>query len=326
MPIEEDQVILNMRKERNTYSSVYMQFTQMEESYFTHAFCFYEGEDGKYYDSRLRREFGNKFFTFRVGNKVEVLKLLKAIKKDYFDIFPCLMFFVDRDFDFDTIIQDEDLYVTPCYSVENLYVSSTCLERILQTEFLINSYENDYKKCLEDFKCIYHTFNQLILEFNAIKYIHDMKSHSNSDYDFSNKNTKFIRFELSKSCLGDRLSDMILLAKSKDYQTEINKMLVDLDISQSELQEAKDVLSDKLQKSRCFRGKNQLCFFTTFIYILRQLNKNSKYFEYKRDCVHISPSGNWLSELSQYADEPDSLIKFINDHKTKLDLIGKGKR
>ena len=88
-----------MRKERGTYEAIYIQFVNSKKYFETYAFCFYEGEDGKYYNSRIRQKFGDKFLTYTVGNKKEVLKLFKRITSTnlYDDV--CTMFFVDRDYD-----------------------------------------------------------------------------------------------------------------------------------------------------------------------------------------------------------------------------------
>lgn len=103
-----------------------------------YAFCFYEGEDGKYYDSRIRQKFDDQFITYSVGNKKEVLKLLRKITSTDLYNNVCTMFFVDRDYD-ESIAKDyKDLFETPCYSIENLYVQQECLLKLLQSEFGIN--------------------------------------------------------------------------------------------------------------------------------------------------------------------------------------------
>lgn len=68
-----------MRKSRGTYEAVFIQFVNNRKYYNSYAFCFYEGEDGKYYDPRIRQKFSDKFMTFIVGNKKEVIKFIKII-------------------------------------------------------------------------------------------------------------------------------------------------------------------------------------------------------------------------------------------------------
>ena len=44
-----------MRKERGTHQAIFTQFANNSKYFKTYAFCFYEGEDGKYYNSRIRK-------------------------------------------------------------------------------------------------------------------------------------------------------------------------------------------------------------------------------------------------------------------------------
>lgn len=64
-----------MREGRRSSPAVYMKFTQYSEHYPSHAFCFYEGEDGYYYDRRIEEnlEDGDNFITLIAGNKNKVL-------------------------------------------------------------------------------------------------------------------------------------------------------------------------------------------------------------------------------------------------------------
>ena len=130
-----------MREERNKYESVYIQFVDSQSYYNEYAFCFYEGDDAKYYDFRIKSKFGDKIISYQVENKFGVLKLLDLITKDKLDDNACTMFFVDRDYDLNTNYENENLFVTPCYSVENFYVKKECLKKILQTEFKLNEIE-----------------------------------------------------------------------------------------------------------------------------------------------------------------------------------------
>ena len=58
---------------------------------------------------------------------------------------PCL-FFVDSDFDCNSdIIDFKDIYITPCYSIENLYLSDTTFERVLAAEFGLSDTTDEFK-------------------------------------------------------------------------------------------------------------------------------------------------------------------------------------
>lgn len=302
-----------MRKERRTYEAIYLQFINNRKYHKTYAFCFYEGEDGKYYNSRIREKFRNSFITFSVGNKKEVLKLLSKIKGSglYEDV--CTMFFVDRDYDVSMATYDEDLFETPCYSIENLYVQPECLIKILQSEFSLNRIDEDCKKCFQDFELREHEFNAHMLEFNSLAYLRRKKSDSNSNYSFGSvKTTHLVKVEVSKVSIATKYNETIAEIKST------------LQFDESEIEEAKRELIEKGNYSLNFRGKNQLDFFVEFINGLKLLNDKGGYFSTKHNSIHINITANRLSELSQYAITPPELKKFLKKQKNKFIALSAG--
>ena len=296
-----------MRKERGTYEAIYMQFLNCRKYYKAYAFCFYEGEDGKYYDSRIREKFNDKIITYPVGNKKEVIKLLNRIKG--FGLYDevCTMFFVDRDYDASIAGTNEDLFETPCYSIENLYVQKECLIKILQSEFGLNKMDKDCKKCLRDFELRETEFNEHLLEFNSLIYLRRKKSDLNSDYSFGSiKTLHLVNVNVKK------------ISRSAKYDEIINDIKNSLHFIDEEIEEAKTELMDKGSCSLNFRGKNQLDFFVEFINELKRLNSAGGYFSIKRTRIRINITANRLSELSQYASTPASLIEFLEKHKNKF--------
>lgn len=296
-----------MRKERGTYEAIYLEFLNSRKYYKTYAFCFYEGEDGKYYDGRIRQKFSDKIMTFSVGNKKEVLKLLDKIKEAglYEDV--CTMFFVDRDYDVSRVGYNEDLYETPCYSIENLYVQQDCLLKILQSEFSINEIDEDCKKCLQDFRCREKEFNNQILEFNSLVYLRRKKSDSNSNFKFGSiKTSHLVKIEINK------------ITKSPKYNETIEGIKQKLQFAEEEIELAKNELIEQGSFSSNFRGKNQLDFFVEFINKLKMINDKGGYFSTKHNGIHINITTNRLSELSQYAITPPSLELFLEKHRKKF--------
>lgn len=297
-----------MRKERNTYEAIFIQFTSKRKFFNSHAFCFYEGEDGKYYNSRISQKFENQFLTFTVGNKKEVLKLLKRIKDDKIYDSVCTMFFIDRDYDQSLAKVDEDLFETPCYSIENLYVKRECLIKILQSEFGLNEVDEDCQKCLQDFEKRQKEFNDCILEFNTLAYLRRKKSDSNSNYSFGDiKTSHMVKVNVDK------------ISKARKYNETINEIREKLQFEDWEIEKAKNELIVKGNFTSNFRGKNQLDFFVEFIRGLKELNGKG-YFSTKYNNIHINITSNRLSELSQYAVTPSSLEMFLEKHKKKFFL------
>ena len=299
-----------MRKERENQGSIYIQFVNNRKYHTKYAFCFYEGEDGKYYDDRIREKFNGKIVTYKVGNKKEVLKLLDKIREAnlYEDV--CTMFFVDRDFDESLAGKDEDLFETPCYSIENLYVQRESMIKILQSEFGLNEIDEDFCKCMQDFETRGNEFNNHILEFNALVLLRRKKSDSNSDFSFSSvKTSHMVKV------------DVDFITKAERYEKTIENIKKKLEIEEFELEEAKKELLEKGEFALNFRGKNQLDFFVEFIRRLKKLNKNGGYFKFEYNNIHIDITSNRLSELSKYAITPSCLEEFINKHKNKFQNI-----
>lgn len=298
-----------MRREREKYESIYLKFVNYKRYYEGCAFCFYEGEDGKYYDSRIRNIFDDKFVTYVVGNKKEVLKLLNKITstKLYDDV--CTMFFVDRDFDDNSLLRDNDrLFITSGYSIENFYVQKECLIKILQSEFGLNKMDSDCQKCLRDFEKREEEFNDQILEYNALLYL--QKRNPKLDIRFS--------FASIKTCHMLKVS-IEKVDKAERYENIINNIKSGLE--QSKVEKAKRELIEQGNFSLNFRGKNQMDFFVDFIKCLKAANKQGKYFEERHNNIHINLTANRLSELSQYAITPEELKNFLQKNKLKYQLM-----
>ena len=304
---EKKSILDQMRKARKTYEAVYMQFANNRKYYKSFAFCFYEGEDGKYYDLRIRQKFLDKFVTYTVGNKKEILKLLKKINSEGLYKNVCMMFFVDRDFDKSLSGKDENLFETPCYSIENLYAQEECLKRILQSEFGLNVINKDFQKCIRDFVMREKEFTECILEFNALSYLRRQKSNSNSNCSFGSFKTRHIaKIKVDKVERAAHYSETIEMIKSQ------------LQFGIKDIEDAKKKLEEQGNFSLNFRGKNQLDFFVDFVKELKALNIAGGYFSEKYSNIHIDITSNRLSELSQYAITPLSLEQFLDVHLKKF--------
>ena len=157
-------IMEQMRAKRNVAEAVFKKFTEAKDKFDTYAFCFFEGEDGKYYNSRIEKYWGGNFIPLVAGNKKEVLKVMRMIKASPLYNTVCTMFFVDRDYDKSLKGTDKDLFETPCYSIENLYAQETTFCRILQAEFGLSIIDSDYCKCLETYRARLAEFNQIIFQ------------------------------------------------------------------------------------------------------------------------------------------------------------------
>lgn len=298
--------LAEMRRGREESSTAFMEFVNKRDYYQNHAFCFYEGEDGKYYDHRIRSIIGKDFFHIKAGNKKKVLKVMKLIKSkpEYQNI--NTMFFVDRDMGFSMEEYDEnDVYVTPCYSVENLYVSEESIGMILETEFGLNIDDADYNTCKHKFVEMYHCFCELMFEFNALVLIRKEKELDCENVNIQKiKTTDLVAIDIKSG-----------ISKSLKYNDTIAELKEKLDVKDEEITSAKNRLLEYGEKENTFRGKNQFDFMTKFIEQL--CNRKNELFDPVPTSINISPNQNRLSTYSMYAKTPDCLETFLQAHKEK---------
>ncbi len=306
MSSERISLLVEMRLGREESSTAFMEFTSKRKYHSNYAFCFYEGEDGKYYDHRIRSIIGKDFIHIKAGNKIKVLKVMKLIKDkpEYQSV--NTMFFVDRDMGFDMKeYKEKDVYVTPCYSIENLYVNEDSFGMILETEFGLNIDDADYITYKQKFVEMYHDFCELMLEFNALVLLRKEKELDCEKVIIQNiKTTDLVTIDVYSG-----------ISKSSKYNDTIEKLKEKLDVKDEEITSAKIRLLEHGEKSNIFRGKNQFDFMTKYI---EQLYKGRKeLFDPVPQNIKIAPNQNRLSTFSLYAQTPECLENFLQAHKSK---------
>lgn len=303
-----------MRQGREESSTAFMEFAGKKDYYREYAFCFYEGEDGKYYDNRIRNIIGDKFIHIRAGNKNKVLKTMKLIKSksEYKDV--TTMFFVDRDMEFNMPeYGEEDVFVTPCYSIENLYVNEESFGKILETEFGLNLYDEDYKRYKRKFTELYEEFCELMLEFNALVLIRKEKESYCQQAKIQDiKTINLVNIDIISG-----------ISKSTKYDSNIIPLKEKLDVTNEEFELAKNRLSEYGKYADTFRGKNQFDFMTKLIEQLCDKNRRKSLFNPIPTSICLNPNinQNRLSTFSSYAQTPDCLQLFLKAHKLKEKIL-----
>lgn len=302
-------MIDDMKKARNSYSVAFMKFTQCKSLYDTNLFCFYEGEDAKYYSFRIANicNLSDECITsFNCGGKKEVKKLYEKISKNCVYKKVKKLFFVDRDY-FPLEIDSTELFETPCYSVENFYTNISVFERVLKIGFGINVYDSDFEKCKELYKNRFFEFHESVLELNTwIKCVRKIEKENNlerlkidfkisSHFEKINLEEVKPKYELNKKLLENLFPNAPIISDEE------------FSIIKSEFN------NDDPQK--CFRGKFELEFMKKMIVDLKKRNKKENFLTEKYECVKIDPNGDTLSILSQYADTPPELYAFLSRYR-----------
>lgn len=302
--------VQEMREARTKAVVVFTKFAQSKGKFNSNLFCFYEGEDIKYYEPRIEEYTGISYAnitSFVCGGKHGVLKVRSMIKEKgvYEDVKKA--FFIDKDY-FTTEIDDRELYETPCYSVENFYTSQSAFERVLKRGFGINIGEEDFEKCMYDFQSSQECFHQSIVELNAW-----LKCQRRREMSCSKRYVELSNFRISEFFEKIAINE-VKLKRTLDAKALCEKFSRAIEIDETEWKEEVEYMK-KCNQSIDFRGKFELWFFKKVVDDLKAKNKAHTYFKEHRDCVKIEPNIDTLFQLSQCADTPESLILFLSQYK-----------
>ena len=273
-------------------------------------FCFFEGEDSKYYGSRIEQYTGynsTKIVNYNCGGRDEVERayLLISKKREYDKVNK--IFFIDSDYTPKKQLSSH-IYQTPCYSIENFYSSVECFGKILNREFGINSIDADYKKCIDDYtnrQCEFHNYTEF---FNAWLFC------QRSEEERKKRKAVVLKdFKIAK------LFSEITITKV-EKKDEIDKEFLkecfpnSYDIEEEQINSVSKKWSSK-KAQQIYRGKFEMEFLRKILESLVVENKAHTYFSETYNCVRLNPGSNMLSSLSAYADTPRCLIEFLESHK-----------
>ncbi len=295
----------DLRKAGKNSSNVgYMTFIKYIREDKSGLFCFFEGKDSPYYISRVRSVFQGNYYPINCTGKRQVLKAFELIQNhNVYDKYK-RCFFIDRDFD--PPENNPKIYETPCYSIENLYVSIAVFGEILKSEWGFLETDDDFKRCVEVYTKLQQEFHEAVLLFNAwygclIDKKHELKQKTNASLD--DKMPKgFITIGLG----GVRSNyDFSAIKAEFPDALKVTKKAVTL----------KEKAFKKVEQGLVFRGKFELHFM---LMILDELKKDSN--KPKKDRTFISKPVKYnithsqaISQFSQYAETPPELITYIQN-------------
>lgn len=303
--------IVEIRQARNRGVVAYTKFCLDKKHNENCLFCFFEGEDNKYYDERILKYTNFKYsniVNYNCGGKKQVIKVYHLIKNNGLNKDIQMAFFIDRDFEPYGIEDKKDIYQTPCYSIENFYCSVEAFKKIIHREFSLNFFEEDFQKCVNDYIKAQNLFHQATCLLNAWIFYQRQKENEEQ-----RELVKLNDFKISKLF-------------SKLCINEIEGVEIDLNLINEKFPNSYKLDMDRfneiyknfqnINQQQAFRGKFELEFLRNIIEDLRKKNKDKTYFSLYRDCVRIDVNVNPLSSLCQYADTPDCLISFLSQYKS----------
>lgn len=308
-----------MIDQAESYSVKFKEFINTSSKYPESIVCLFEGQDEKYYSSRLNMKFGNEGWRgINTGGRGIVLEIQSIIEDHGLYSSRKYLCFIDHDFqDWFVNHNPERIYVTPCYSIENLYVTEQSFRRILHAEFNItefNESSNEYFKCIQLFGERLDEFVSVVYTFNCWAKAHRIMEHRNKN--ITKMNLKNVKFK--------HLAQVELYSVRSNYDLtnplSVFRDAINIDWDETAIAEA-DQSFDIKNLAAQFRGEQQLEFLKAFIMKLKidRTSKTPQFFE-KSENVTLNLSANCISELSQYADTPNCLHAFLDLSKQRFGI------
>lgn len=309
--------VSTMQEHGNSYSVKFLELTRMYSKNQDNIICIFEGQDEKYFSSRIDLKIGkDKWSCINSGGRQPVLDLYEAVSSH--EVYKTANYycFIDHDFqDWFTNPEPSRIYVTNGYSIENYYVSESCFKKVLSSEFGVsefNEHKVDFEKCIIEFNSRLEEFISLIHPFNCW-----IKAHRIMEY--KNEAPRNLNLKNIKTTALVDVSINKVTKKYNDNPETVFKDYKNLQLCSIAIAAADNSFKTK-DLSLYFRGKQQLDFFRLFLMKLKEdkVSDNPTFFASKGRVMISLSKDNCISELSQYAETPDCLLSFLENAKVSL--------
>ena len=302
-----------------SYSVKFLEFTRIVSKNSSYIVCIFEGEDGKYFYQRIDDNLNPyEWRAINAGGKKSVLELYDAITNHPHYRSSRFLCFIDRDFE--CWYENPDvsrIYITPCYSIENLYLSESCFRKVLECEFGVTEFDEgsaeDFEQCIDLFDTLKASFSSHISQFNFWVNAHRIMERDSSSVTKLNVRNVKLNDLVSVSFSG------VLRVYDIENPASAFKDSVNLAICPSAMQEAQESLS--LQDPvLAYRGKQWIDFLRYVLILLKtdRTCKDPQFFSKKGPVKLTLSKENIISELSQYADTPECLSGFIRSYRESI--------
>lgn len=289
-------------------SPIWMEYKLARSKKMKSFFCFFEGEDQKYYLPRIQKISslpGEMINIFSCQGRSGVLKIKKKIMTEEPESNNTL-FFIDHDYSIKKVENDIDnVFVTSHYSIENYYTTPSAFGRLIHTEAGLNSGNSiferivgNYSSAFEKFEDKFKLINSWIFTLNALGISIKLKRIEVKDF-----------FEIKDSNLvvkmGITFESLLTYYKKRDKDFSLNNITE---------KEAKLAFNENLKANKIYyHGKMELTFFKLYLHDLINQNKKNELGEGRHlDNVKINVnSDNLLSNWSYYADTDPQLREYV---------------
>lgn len=298
----------NLRQSRSKSIVAYQEFMNATRQYATYLFCFFEGKDNDYYKPRIKN-FTDKYHAIRCGGREQVLEVHRLIagKKEYERYKKG--FFIDKDFNEPLPPQTPPIFETPCYSIENLYVSIDVFKNILEHHLGISSISKKeiFEKCVQIYTERQQEFHNLMLPFNAWYACL---------IDIRNKTGSSTNVKLEDKLLKEIMEiTLMTINAQKDLMSLQAKFPNAPNVPSDEL-ELKIATFKKCNATYIFRGKYELLFLIELIRLLIKDSLTAKnIFKEKIKFTFGDASQIGIEQalaiFSNDAETPDSLKRYL---------------
>lgn len=230
--------------------------------------AFFEGnDDSSYYLNFIndRNKSKRKILPYKCGNKKGVYAAYEKIKSHGVSNV-ILLFFVDKDFSDileEQYPQDECIYVTECYSIENYLVTTYTLQRIWIDIFHLPAHQDKYeiveKKFLLELSHFYEFMKPLMARIIFAKLCNEKANLNNINLSKMFRFDSDLNLETLESDLSEVLEKMSGISIPKHREEELFVVLEKL---------------EKFGPKIYIRGKYELWFLVKFIEKLTPIIRN----------------------------------------------------
>jgi hypothetical protein len=301
--------IEELRTSLNKPQVAFQEFALSTRILSEHLFCFFEGKDNAYYVPRIKR-FTDKYHPINCAGRDKVLGVYRLItnRPEYNHYKKA--FFIDRDFNQTLKPTSPPIFETPCYSIENFYVSVDVFKDILTNEFHLSEIGDKevFELCTSTYAERQQEFHKATMLFNAwYACLVEIRNTTNelSIARLQDKLPKELKLEISlKSVISD--CDLETIKRLFPNAAEVNSELLN-----AKLESFKDCECHKV-----FRGKYEMQFLINLIQLLLQDSLRAKtVLKSKVNFTFGDGSGinneQAISIFAGYAETPDSLLAYL---------------